>query len=398
MDNITHSLIGVALADAVMGRSAAKSQRPLIAGAGLVAANLPDIDLAYSAITPAPIGYLVHHRGHSHPAVGLLALAVALVLAYRWVPAVRAMRGGTRARFWLLILIALASHLAMDALNSYGAHPWYPFDNRWRYGDAVFIFEPSLWLLVGVAVVWNGRSNGSRLFAAVPMVVLLAAMGVLGIVPLESLAAMALVGGCFMWIARRLSPVNRARLALAAAVLVMGVLTIVSREARAEAREVLQPQLGGRLVDVILTPNPSAPHCWGVIAIDAIEKRGEYVLWQGTLSLAPWLRKPAACPSHQFTGAGETQIIGNGRFAMRGEIRQSLARLRDLAASDCWVAAWLRFGRAPVIDGGQIFDLRFGDRGARAFTHMPLVREAGAPACPRLVPAWGMPRRDLLGK
>lgn len=398
MDNVTHSLIGVALADAVMGRRAARSQRPLIAGAGLIAANLPDIDLAYSAITPAPIGYLVHHRGHTHTAVGLIVLAMVLVLSYRWVPAVRAMGPGTRARFWTLILIALGSHLAMDAMNTYGVHPWYPFDNRWHYGDAVFIFEPSMWLVLGVAVAWNGRTNGSRLVAAAPTVVLLAAIALMGIVPLESIAALSLMAIGFAAVARRLTPAGRAGLALGITVLVAGVLVAVSREARAEARDVLQPQLDGRLVDIILTPNPSAPLCWGVIAIDSIERSGEYVLWQGTLSLAPRLKPPASCPSHQFMGSGETRIIGDGRFAMRGEIRQPLGRLRHLAARDCWVAAWLRFGRAPVIAGGQMFDLRFGERGARAFTHMPLDREPGAPPCPRFVPSWGMPRRDLLAK
>ena len=154
MDNLTHSLVGVALADAMAGGRAAKSQRPLLVGAGLIAANLPDVDIAYSVMTPAPIGYLVHHRGHTHTIVGLGVLALVLVLAYRMMPPVRAMRTGDRLRLWLLMAAALASHLAMDALNPYGVHPFYPFDNTWYFGDAVFILEP-------VALARAGR--GGRL-------------------------------------------------------------------------------------------------------------------------------------------------------------------------------------------------------------------------------------------
>jgi hypothetical protein len=57
------------------------------------------------------------------------------------------------------------------------------------------------------------------------------------------------------------------------------------------------------------------------------------------------------------------------------------------------VRAWLRFGRAPVIEGGSIFDLRFADRIGQEFSHMRLERHEG---CPANVPGWSMPRADLL--
>jgi inner membrane protein len=145
-------------------------------------------------------------------------------------------------------------------------------------------------------------------------------------------------------------------------------------------------------VDVILTPNPSSPLCWGVIAIELRERDGEYVLWRGTLSLAPGLTAPTACASHRFVGA-RARVIADGRFALRDTIHQPLQRLRALAAGDCWVRAWLRFGRAPVIEGGSIYDLRFAERFGQNFSHMRLDAREG---CPANVPAWGMPRADLL--
>ena len=395
MDNVTHSLVGVVLADAVMMR-ATKSHRPLFVGAGIIAANLPDIDLTYSAITPMPIGYLLHHRGHTHTIAGLGALALLLVLAYRLLPPVRAMRAGDRWRLWLLIGVALASHLAMDALNSYGVHPFYPIDNRWYFGDAVFIFEPALWLALGVAVAWNGRSGASRLAAALPILGLLVTIVSMEVVPLESAAVLGLAGASFAWLARRMAPRARAGVALAAALLIIIALFAISREARAQAVTALQSQLRGRVVDVVLTPNPSSPLCWGVIGIESIEARGEYVLWRGTLSIVPALKAATSCASHQFAEPSETRRIGDGRLVLRDEIHQSLRQLRSLAERDCWTRAWLRFGRVPVIAGNEIFDLRFAERRTAGFTHLPLIRRSGAPACPSFVPGWGMPRKDLI--
>ena len=241
MDNLTHSLVGVALADLAMGRRATPAQRPLFVGAGVIAANLPDLDLAYSWITPSPIGYLLHHRGHTHTVVGLLALAIGLVAAYWFFPAVRKMRLSGRVRFWLLIAIALASHLALDYLNSYGVHPFYPFDNTWYFGDSLFILEPSLWLILGVAVAWNGRTRGARLAVALPLAVLLCTIASTGEMPVESLAVLAIAGVLFAWITLRLSPPARAAAALAVLVLIVAGFAGTSRLARRAAVDALTP-------------------------------------------------------------------------------------------------------------------------------------------------------------
>jgi inner membrane protein len=396
VDNITHSLVGVALADVTMGRRGAKSQRPLMVGAALVAANLPDIDIIYSAITPAPLGYLLHHRGHTHTVAGLIVLAVAVAAIYQLTPPVRGMRGAARLRFYFLIAVALASHLAMDALNSYGVHPWFPIDNRWHYGDAVFIFEPALWVMLGVAVAWNGRSGASQLAAALPLGILLVTIAAMDVMPMESSAVLAVAGCTFAWFTRKISARSRAALALTASALIVVALVATSRSARAATRTALQPVLRGRLVDVVLTPNPGSPLCWSVIGVEAIELESEYVLWRGTLSLAPALKDPTRCAIHRFAGARHTRTLAAGQLVIRDEIHQSLRGLRDRAARDCWVQAWLRFGRVPVIEQNKIFDLRFVERQAQDFTSLSLAGRADDRQCPSWIPPWEMPRRDLL--
>jgi inner membrane protein len=393
VDNITHSLVGIALADLAMGRGATKAQRPLLVGAGIIAANLPDLDLAYSSMTPPPIGYLLHHRGHTHTVVGLVALTLLLGLGYRFLPSVRKMRPSGQLRFGLLIAIALASHLLLDSLNSYGVHPFYPIDNAWYFGDAVFILEPSLWLILGVAAAWNGRTRGARLAAALPMAILLCIAASTGEMPLESVIALAIAGVLFAWVTFHLSPHTRAAAALAVLMMIVAGFVGTSRLARRVAVDALTPELRGQIVDVILTPNASSPLCWAVIAIELRETDGEFVLWRGTLSVQPSWKAPTDCASYQFRGSSAGRIVGDGRLALRDIVRQPLRRLRVLAERDCWVRAWLRFGRAPVIEGESIFDLRFSDRPGREFSDMRLIARDG---CPPNVPNWGMPRADLL--
>ncbi len=376
-----------------MGRRGSKGQRPLFVGAGIIAANLPDIDLAYVMVTPSPLGYLLHHRGHTHTLPGLVVLAAALAGVYWFFPAVRNMRFQGRLRFWLLIAIALASHLALDSLNSYGVHPFYPFDNGWKYGDALFILEPWLWIVLGVAVAWNGRSRAARLAAVVPIVILLAGTATVGVVPLESVALLAIVGGAFLFVTLRLTPYTRAAAALALCGAIAAGLVAASTMARTATVEALGSELRGEVLDVILTPNPSSPFCWAVIAVELREGSGEYVLWRGTLSLGPSWIAPTRCASHRFAGAGEARVLSSGRFALRDETHQPLPRLRALARNDCWVRAWLRFGRAPVIERGFISDLRFAERIGQNFSRMPVAPREG---CPAFVPDWGMPRADLL--
>jgi len=50
-------------------------------------------------------------------------------------------------------------HIAFDAFNNYGVHPFAPFEDRWFYGDAVFIIDPWLWLTLGTGI-WLTRRRG----------------------------------------------------------------------------------------------------------------------------------------------------------------------------------------------------------------------------------------------
>ena len=394
MDNITHSLFGAALAELAQPATLTPRQRRVFITAGVAAANLPDLDLVYTWITPPPLGYLLHHRGHTHTVAGLAALAVALALAFRAWPAARESLRNWPGRLWGLIAINLAGHVSLDAFNSYGVHPFYPFDAHWYYGDAVFIFEPLIWVLLGTAAVCNARGRTPRTTLGVGVSTLLVLVSIAGIVPLRAIAAVAVAGGLFFAAVRSVRPRTRSVAALALTMLFMAGMSMLSRLAKSTAHASVTA--GTEVVDVIVTPDPAMPVCWSVIVLARDPRTEELRTSRGTLSLSAAWYPPDRCASYRLTGVGTpgTQPAGE-KIAWRDDFRQSLAELRDISGGDCWVRAWLQFGRAPVLRGGAIVDLRF-ESGVRAnFTAMPLAREPGA-RCPTNLPGWVMPRRDLV--
>ncbi len=149
MDNLTHSLMGLAAAKAGLERLS-----PAATAVCIIAANAPDADIV--ATVGGRWSYLHHHRGITHSIVGTLTLAflipslfylVDLVIArLRHKPPSIKFRG-----LLLASLVASATHPLMDWTNNYGVRPLLPWSGQWFYGDLVFILDPWLWFLLGGA-------------------------------------------------------------------------------------------------------------------------------------------------------------------------------------------------------------------------------------------------------
>ena len=161
MDPLTHTLVGASLAETRFGCV------KLGTATCVIGANLPDIDAAtYFLGGDLALGF---RRGWTH---GVVALAV-LPPLLAWVmyqgdrircsrtPAARPVSFG---RLVVLAYIAVLSHPALDWLNTYGIRLLMPFDERWFYGDALFIVDPWVWLLLGTVAVL--AHSGSRLRVA----------------------------------------------------------------------------------------------------------------------------------------------------------------------------------------------------------------------------------------
>jgi inner membrane protein len=392
VDNVAHSLVGLAIAELAQPASATLRERRLLVAAGLVSANLPDIDLAYTWITPAPLGYLLHHRGHTHTLAGLVILGLLFVVLFRVWPAARASLVDRRSTLWWLVGVNLVVHVLLDACNTYGVHPLYPFDARWYYGDAVFIFEPLFWVMLGVAAACNARSRRTRVGVAALVAVLLVLTVVAEVVPAGAAAAVAAAGGLFFAAVRQASSRTRAGAALALVALFIASMFALSRSVKLQASAASTSP--GEILDVIATPNPAMPLCWSVIVVSRDWSRGAFRSDRGALSLASSWYHPDRCVSRRLAPATGSQIRLVRNVAWRDDFRDSLSRLPALSRDDCWVAAWLQFGRAPVIRGNLLMDLRFDTGIRRNFTTMPLQAGSG---CPPNITSWAPPRGDLLG-
>ena len=170
MDPITHTMTGAVLARAGLDR---RGTLPLAATTLMLAANAPDIDIL--AMFFGSYAGLAFRRGWTHGPIALVLLPLALtglMLAWdRWVRR-RGERGAASApldpRATLLIaFIGVLSHPALDWLNTYGIRLLMPFSDKWFYGDAVFIIDPWLWLLLGGALIpWRRTRDRVRIFGA----------------------------------------------------------------------------------------------------------------------------------------------------------------------------------------------------------------------------------------
>ena len=158
MENLVHSLVGVALSRAGLGRKTPFGTVSLV-----VAANLPDADIVVSGW--GPLHYLHHHRGVTHSVLGVLMLALLFSLLLKFLARFRS--GDKTFPFGPLLFsvtLTLVSHPLLDWTNSYGIRPWLPFSGKWYYGDLVYIVDPYLWLILGGAVFLTAqRTRVTRL-------------------------------------------------------------------------------------------------------------------------------------------------------------------------------------------------------------------------------------------
>ena len=372
MENLTHSLVGAALAEVALPNDATRGQRTIFFTAGVIGANLPDGDLLYSNIMSPPLGYLLQHRGYTHTVVGCLALA-AVVGAFGFIPAIRERIGASWRQWWTLVVAALLSHITLDWWNSYGVHPFWPFDNRWFYGDAINIFEPLLWVMLGIVVAMNAVLMATRVGVVLIVAGGVLAIATIGLIPFtaaiaaEALAGVLLLG---LWRVRRRT---RAAISLALSGAFVVAMFALNRVVRAEVVHSRAPSPGSTIVDVVLSPAAANPLCWSTLTIERDAGDSTYTLRRGRISLFSGGTPRPRCARE--SSSTETQ---------------SLSRLRGLRRDNCQVAAWLQFGRAPAIQETHIFDYRFGGSN---FTDMSF-REGVVP-CPRYLTPWRPPREDF---
>lgn len=271
MDPVTHTLVGASLAETRLGRMSAFAAPTLILGA-----NAPDLDAITMFIDrDLSLGF---RRGWTH---GVLALAVLPIVltgliclldraVARWRGTAPRARPG---RLLLLAYIAVASHPLLDWLNTYGVRFLMPFDGRWFYGDALFIMDPLVWLLVGAAVV----AAHSRTAAGVvgwlalgsAMTLLLALVG--NVPPGIWLLWLAGLAGIVAARTRGISPPGIRRLAATALIAMATYMLAMHGGSRLAARQAAEwlAARGSTFEEIMAGPLPARPFVRDIVVADA---------------------------------------------------------------------------------------------------------------------------------
>ena len=407
MDNLTHTLVGLAAGEAAARWTSARpggisdgTRRTALLAVGMVGGNLPDADLLWSMqfATGDRLAYLVEHRGYTHTLVGCVALALLLfagaMAVLRWRG--QRIRPADATLLAVFSLVAVLLHLGMDALNEYGVHPFWPWNNRWYYGDTLFIVEPLFWLALA-PLYCTLQTRGARLLLGLALgagcIALLAFHGF-------SLAwwSLPLVTLLLLRAGRSLAPRAASLAAIGLLFVVVGVFSVshavVTRRVGALAARQFP---GATLLDMVLSPAPAHPFCWDVILLQRDQQ--DYVARIGQLDL---MAGSARACSRSLNGAGTAPLRNMNRpveqgMRWSGEYTMDIQPLVRLANSNCDTRRLASFLRAPFAarsDRGWIIgDLRYDREPGPGFTEL-LVDPDASTQCEKVSP-WMPPRRDL---
>lgn len=418
MDNVTHAIAGALTAEILIharrrlrGDEAASPSPtdPTFERAAwavsMLAQNLPDADSLYTGITGGVLGYLLHHRGHTHTFV--LAPIVALV-AYALVAAwARLGRHALSAvdRRWLagIALVGPFAHVALDASNEYGVHPFWPFDSGWFYGDTIFIIEPLFWAVAIPTLFAATRWLAGRVVWGALLALGVALTWGVGFVPWPSALATTALAIVAVVVARRASAGTRTAFAVVGSLVIVAVFACAGAAAASSARAVLaEKHPDWETIDLSRSPLPATPLCWQMVVVQRSPDGQRYALRTAEVSAWPAVVSAAACARGPLV---TTARLAPGDVRERGVIVTGtldtpLADLRE-RAQRCDVAAYLRWSRAPffatILDGDGAFvagDLRYDRSPDIEFAEARLPRTVER--CPTWIPSWRPPRAELL--
>ncbi len=310
MDPISHAASGALLALSMPSKPQARYFVPL---AALVAA-FPDIDVIFS---PAPIDFLLLHRGITHSifAIPFMALFLAFLLWSFWRKTTP--QAWSYVKTFIFVVALLFLHIWLDIITTYGTMMFLPFSDYRVRLSGIFIIDFLLLIPMILAVIYGLRSRKIAIYCLIWIFVYPSACV-----------------GLRMWhehvAIKRLEPDN--------------------------------------IVNIAVLPDAFAPFYWRLIYEDKTPFNPDEQA-QKTVELAPQNRADYKFPAtprsvhHQglnMFGVPRTEIIDYP--ALRQDIAKSLAQSSKRAK------AYLDFSLMPLeevrkLDDGEeylISDLRFG--------------------------------------
>lgn len=428
MDNITHSLVGYAVAKSakhlkikgLTGKFKDPKVSSFLVFVSIFAANFPDLDLLYSLFDTSKLGYLLHHRGHTHTFIWALPQALLALVFSALIFKIK----DKVVWIWALVLIAIniCLHISLDALNIYGVHPFYPWDNNWYFGDRLFIIEPLIWFSILPVLLTPIKRLIS--FKTLFLVLSLLPLALAVKIQMMTLPTAVLLAFYFLTLGHFFNMMLESSKIITAVsftvIIILGFMVeglIVESHLPAQLQTSLaitEPSEPATLItpddplslqqkleftqleDLAITPYPGNPFCWNFYATRILDKDQYQVAIGQYQSRNIWgFKCPQGMDQKKGLDKKALNLIKTVSSITWFSIHNStLSEVFD-TKNDCRLENWFQFIRVPFkTKAGDYIDLRFssGNEG-RNFTKINLTDND---SCVKLPAPWIPPRQNLL--
>jgi len=157
MDTVTHGIVGSLISKGYFSERHGR----VATFAATLGAVFPDSDVVMEAFSHDPLALIKYHRGITHSWMGMPFFAVILA----WLTRLIARRLGEDTPSWrvlvLIYIVAIASHIALDGMTSFGTRMWTPLAEDRVAWDLIFIidFVFTAIVLVPQVAAWVHRSR-----------------------------------------------------------------------------------------------------------------------------------------------------------------------------------------------------------------------------------------------
>jgi len=397
MDNLSHSLVGIALADSSFSIANKKFRndrkfRTALLFLAFISNSFPDLD--YLPILMAKHHYLVHliyHRSFTHFLCFVPIEAILIVFGFSVLSYLIRLKWTRREyiTFFFACAVGLSVHIIMDSFTINGVHPFWPFDKRWIFNDTFSTIEPGLWLILAPYLIFLVDNRWARILGGVAF--LLGLKLTTADPHRHLLFYFSFFAGIsiFLFASKKLSQSLRCVFFW---LIIFGLLSFYKISGKRVA-ELLSSRVKSSLLDVARSPFPANPFCWSAFTVDLLSQ-SEYQISQFIVTPFPQFFDLSRCvESGTFASGSSSHMVSSHTFP-----RNSLAFLRSRS---CLVDEFLRYSRVPgtVTEKNQVslFDLKhqagylgFGD--ILTLDETDMVRQD---YCIGLAD-WIWPRHDLL--
>jgi len=362
MDNLTHSLIGLAAAKAGLEKLS-----PGTTTLCILAANAPDADIVV-LIFRGRWAFLQHHRGITHSIVGTFAFAVALPLIFYfgdWLIARAHQREPTLKLKGLLLasILVTATHPVMDWTNNYGMRFLLPWNPRWFYGDFVFIIDPFIWMVLGGAAFLLTTKSTRHIIvwiiiALVPSFIVLAGAAVPGTlgneIPLRLLWIIALIVLVSLY-RRRIVERHGPNIAIAALIVVAIYCSALAtthavalRQARLEASEIANVN-NEHVVKLAAMPTMANPVAWLCVM------ETDRATYRFSMSLLHRSTVPLNVIRYEKPAGNDAEMVAKAEHDGRAEVFLGFARFPvvRVEGDDCLTQTLVQFADLRYTEPGK---------------------------------------------